>query len=145
MRSLGLDKGDIRTGVAISDSGGIIAIPLLVIDNKSEDKVIADVLKLVEQYSVERIVIGLPRSLNGSMGQQADKIMAFVKKLSSSVAENSPGTIEIKMWDERFSTVAAEKLMLRAGTNRNKRKKHRDAMAASFILQGFLDSLKKVQ
>lgn len=145
MRSLGLDKGDIRTGVAISDSGGSIAVPLLVIDKKGEDEVIAEVLKLVAQYSVECIVIGLPRSLNGSLGQQADKIMAFVQKLSASAAENSPDKIEIRMWDERFSTVAAEKLMVKAGTHRNKRKKHRDAMAASFILQGFLDSLKGEQ
>ncbi len=145
MRSLGLDKGDKRTGVAISDSDGIMAVPLLLIDNKSEDIVIADIIKLVEQYAAECIIVGLPRSLNGRLGQQAGKIMAFVEKLSLYLAENVPEKIEIKMWDERFSTVAAEKLMMKAGAHRNKIKKHRDAMAATFILQGFLDSLKKQQ
>jgi putative holliday junction resolvase len=143
MRSLGLDRGDKRTGVAISDSSGIMAVPLIVIENDSEDIVIANVLKLVDQYEVECIVIGLPRSLDGSLGQQADKIMAFVDKLSSSVVEHGTVNIKIKLWDERFSTVAAEKLMVKTGAHRNKIKKHRDAMAAALILQGFLDSIKE--
>ncbi len=145
MRSLGLDKGDRRTGVAISDSAEIMAVPLTVIDKHSENAIVADVIKLAEQYEIERIVIGLPISLNGTLGKQADKVITFIEKLSLSAEQSSLNHIEIKTWDERFSTVEADKLMVEAGTRRNTRKKHRDAMAATLILQGFLDSLKKQQ
>lgn len=151
VRSLGLDVGDKRTGVAISGPQGLLAVPLTVIA-KSEDAAIDDVIKLVEQHHIERIVLGLPRSLNGGLGQQAHKVTAFTEKLRSVIASRSPerseGTakqshltrVDIQLWDERFSTVAAERLMAEAGTKRSKRNEHRDAIAASFILQGFLDS-----
>ena len=142
MRSLGLDKGDRRTGVAISDSAETMAVPLTVIDKHSENAIVADVIKLAEQYEIERIVIGLPISLNGTLGRQADKVINFIEKLSLSAEQSSLNHIEIRRWDERYSTVEADKLMEEAGTRRNKRKKHRDAMAATLILQGFLDSLK---
>jgi putative Holliday junction resolvase len=145
MRCLGLDKGDRRTGVAISDSAEIMAVPLTVIDDNSEDAIVADVIRLAEQYEIKRIVIGLPRSLNGALGKQAEKVIAFMEKLSLCAEQSSLAPIEIKTWDERFSTVAAEKLMVKTGARRNKRKKHRDAVAATLILQGFLDSLKKQQ
>ncbi len=171
MRSLGLDVGDKRTGVAISGPQGLLAVPLTVIA-KSEDATIGDIIKLVEQHRIERIVVGLPRSLDGSLGQQADKVTAFTEKLRSVIASRSPELfpschsegekrpknlaqsklrearakqshltrVDIQLWDERFSTVAAERLMAEAGTKRNKRNQHRDALAAAFILQGFLDS-----
>jgi len=142
MRSLGLDKGDRKTGVAICDSAEIMAIPLTVIEHNNEDATVADIVKLAEQYEIERIVIGLPISLNGTLGKQAEKVIAFTEKLSLCAEQSSLAHIEIKAWDERFSTVAAEKLMMESGARRNKRKKHRDAMAATLILQGFLDSLK---
>jgi putative Holliday junction resolvase len=78
--------------------------------------------------------------LDGSLGPQADKVTAFAEKLSLR-AKRSNLNIDIKLWDERFSSVAVEKLMVRAGSKRNKRNEHRDALAAAFILQGFLDSL----
>ena len=172
MRSLGLDVGDKRTGIAISGPQGLLAVPLTVIANKDEDATIDDIIKLVEQHHIERIVLGLPRSLNGSLGQQADKVTAFTEKLRSVIASRSPELfpschsegekrpknlaqsklrearakqshltrVDIQLWDERFSTVAAERLMVEAGTKRNKRNQHRDALAAAFILQGFLDS-----
>ena len=142
MRSLGLDKGDRRTGVAISDSAETMAIPLTVIEHNNENATVADVIKLAEQYEIERIVIGLPISLNGTLGKQADKVITFIEKLSLSAEQSSLNHIEIKRWDERFSTVEADKLMEEAGTRRSRRKKHRDAMAATLILQGFLDSQK---
>jgi putative Holliday junction resolvase len=142
MRSLGLDKGDRRTGVAISGSAETMAIPLTVIEKHSDKAIVADVIKLAEQYEIERIVVGLPISLNNTLGRQAEKVIAFSEKLSLCVEQSSLNHIEIKTWDERFSTVEADKLMLEAGTKRNTRKKHRDAMAATLILQGFLDSLK---
>ena len=139
MRSLGLDIGDKRTGVAISDSEGLLAVPLTVIANQSEDTTIGDIIKLVEQHRIERIIVGLPRSLDGSLGPQADKVTAFAEKLSLR-AKRSNLNVDIQLWDERFSTVAADRLMARAGTKKNKRNEHRDALAAAFILQGFLDS-----
>ena len=134
MRSLGLDLGDRRTGVAISDPQGFLAIPLTVLSNKDEDATIANILKLAKQYQVERIVIGLPYSLDGNLGRQANKVTAFAEKLSQYAK------FDIQLWDERLSTKAAEKLMVEAGTKRNRRNQHRDAVAAAFILQGFLDS-----
>lgn len=141
MRSLGLDIGDKRTGVAISDPEGLLAVPLTVIVSQSEEATIDDIIKLAEQYHIERIVVGLPRSLNGSLGPQADKVTAFADKLSLRAKRSNLGQIDIQLWDERFSTVAAEKLMVMAGTKKNKRNEHRDTLSAAFILQGFLDSL----
>lgn len=148
MRSLGLDIGDRRTGVAISDPEGLLAIPLTVLSDKDEDATIVNILKLAEQYQVERIVIGLPYSLNGNLGRQANKVRAFAERLSLRAEalnvvkgqRSNLNQIQIQLWDERLSTKAAEKLMVEAGTKKNKRKQHRDAVAAAFILQGFLDS-----
>jgi len=138
MRSLGLDIGDKRTGVAISGPQGILAIPLMVLADKDEDAAMDEILKLIELHEIERIVVGLPYSLNGGLSQQANKVMAFVNKLSQHTG------VDIQLWDERLSTVAAEKLMVEAGIKKDKRRQHRDAIAAAFILQGFLDSLKEM-
>ena len=139
MRSLGLDVGDRRIGVAISGPHGLLAVPLSVIA-KSEDAARENIINLVKQHRIERIVIGLPRSLNGGLGQQANKVIAFTDKLSLRVQQSNIGQIDIELWDERFSTVAAERLMVEVGTKREKRNQRRDAIAASFILQGFLDN-----
>ena len=156
MRSLGLDIGDKKTGVAISDPGGILAIPLTVIERGSQEDVITEVIKLVERYQVECVVVGLPYSLNGHLTQQSRKVEAFIEKLQSVIAvSQSPecnegaakqshrSGVSIQIWDERLSTVVAEKLMAEAGTRKDKRKQHQDALAAAIILQGFLDSLNK--
>ena len=156
MRTLGLDIGDRKTGVAISDPEGILATPLTVIERGSREDVIADVIKLVERYRVECVVVGLPYSLNGHSTQQSKKVEAFIEKLQSVIAvsqspEYGEGEakqshltgVNIQIWDERLSTVVAEKLMAEAGTRKDKRKQHQDALAAAIILQGFLDSLNK--
>jgi len=150
MRSLGLDVGDKRTGVAISDPQGILASPLTVLASKDEDAVIDEVIKLVEQYEAGRIVVGLPYSLDGTLSWQASKVTAFADKLSQR-------GLNVQLWDERLSTVAADRLMKEAAgkggklRSRAKRKTRNhnsstkdtvDAMAAAFILQGFLDSLR---
>jgi len=140
MRSLGLDIGDKKTGVAISDPDGVLATPLTVIERGNQEDIIADIIKLVEQYKVECIVVGLPYSLDGHLTQQAMKVKDFTEKLQNVIASRSP-KINIQMWDERLSSVAAERLMIEAGTRKNKRKQHQDALAAAIILQGFLDSL----
>ncbi len=157
MRSLGLDVGDKRTGVAISDPQGILATPLTVLASKDEDAVMDEVLKLVERYEAERIVVGLPRSLNGELREQASKVTAFTEKLSLRAKRSNLNQLDVQLWDERFSTKAAERLMIGTGGKGNKLRSRAkrgakaynssakatvDALAAAFILQGFLDSLR---
>lgn len=136
MRVLGLDFGDRRIGVAISDPEQILATPLATITRDNDQDAVDAILRLVHQRDIKRIVIGMPYSLNGSIGDQARKIIDFREKLAKRTE------ISIAVWDERLSTVAAERLLRQADTKRAKRRTHRDAVAAAFILQGYLDSLK---
>jgi len=160
MRSLGLDIGDKRTGVAICDPQGILATPLTVLDSKDEDVLVDVILKLVEQYEVGCIVVGLPRRLNGELGKQASKVTAFADKLSWQAKRSNCNQLDVQLWDERLSTKAAERLKIEAGVNgrrlRSRTKKGAknhsfsvkaevDAIAAAFILQGFLDSHRPEQ
>jgi len=160
MRSLGLDIGDKRTGVAVSDPQGILATPLTVFISKDEDALINEIIKLVEQYKAERIVVGLPRRLNGELGKQAGKVTVFVDKLSWQAKQSNLNQLDVQLWDERLSTKAAERLKTGAGgkgskvRSRAKRgaknrslsvKAEVDAIAAAFILQGFLDSHRPEQ
>ncbi len=136
MRTLGLDIGDKRIGVAISDPEEILASPLATITREDDKKAIDDIIKLVDQNDVERIVVGLPYSLDGSIGGQANKVMDFAERLS----QYTRASMEI--WDERLSTVAVERLLREAGKKKAKKRERLDAAAAAFILQGYLDSLK---
>ena len=136
MRALGLDIGDRRIGVALCDPEGILASAFTVISRVGERRDIQAILDLVDQNQVERIVVGLPRSLDGSIGIQANKVQSFARKL----AEHTP--VPVDMWDERLSTVAADRAMVAAGIKPSKRKMRRDAVAAAFILQGYLDRMR---
>jgi putative Holliday junction resolvase len=155
MRSLGLDIGEKRTGVAVSDPQGILATPLTVLISKDEDALINEIIKLVEQYNAERIVVGLPRRLNGELGKQASKVTAFADKLSWRAKRNNLSQLDVQLWDERLSTKAAERLKTEVGGQGGRRYRGKrgtrnhslsvkaavDAIAAALILQGFLDSL----
>jgi putative Holliday junction resolvase len=156
MRSLGLDVGDKRTGVAVSDPQGILATPLTVLASEDEDALINEIIRLVEQHKAERIVVGLPRRLNGELGKQADKVTAFADKLSAQAKQSNLDQLDVQLWDERLSTKAAERLKReavgkgsklrsrakRGAKNRSSSAKAEvDAIAAALILQGFLDSL----
>jgi putative Holliday junction resolvase len=136
MRTLGLDIGDRRIGVAISDPEEILASPLTIIIREDDEKAIADIIKLVDQHNAERIVLGMPYSLDGSIGTQANKVMDFAERLS----KHTRASMEV--WDERLSTVAVERLLREAGSKKAKKRVRRDDAAAAFILQGYLDSLK---
>jgi putative Holliday junction resolvase len=155
MRSLGLDIGDKRTGVAVSDTQGFLASPLTVITSEDEDALINEILKLVRQYETDCIVVGLPRRLNGELGKQANKVTAFSDKLSWQAKQENLRQLDIYLWDERLSTKAAQRLKIDGGGKRQKMrsrgkreagnrsftaKSEVDAIAAAFILQGFLDS-----
>jgi putative Holliday junction resolvase len=136
MRTLGLDIGDKRIGIAISDPGGILASPLATITREDDQKAIDDIIQIIDQQDVRRIVIGMPYSLDGSVGRQANKVKDFAGKFSKCTKA------KIEIWDERLSTVAAERLLREAGTKRARKGAQRDSAAAAFILQGYLDSLK---
>ena len=155
MRCLGLDVGDKRTGVAASDPGGILATPLTVLDSTDENELINEIIKIVEQYDADCIVVGLPRTLDGDLGKQANKVTAFAGKLSRQARQDGLSGLDVQLWDERLSTKAAERLKIEAsgkgsklhsrarrGTRGRKSsaKSRMDSAAAAFILQGFLDS-----
>jgi len=138
MSIMGLDVGHKRIGVAIAVSEGLLAIPLSVIDRVGEEADIQAILTLIKEWGTDRVVVGLPRSLDGSLGKQAEVVLAFSMALSKRVS------IPVDTWDERLSTVASERLMRDAGTKSGKRKAHRDAMAAAIILQGYLDRARSL-
>lgn len=136
MRSLGLDVGDKRIGIAVSDPDQILASPLATISRDDDDKAIDAILELVSKHGAQKIVVGLPYSLGGDIGIQANKVMSFVAKLSKRTK------VDIETRDERLSTVAAQRLLADARVRGRAAKSRRDAAAAAFILQGYLDSLK---
>ena len=133
MGILGLDVGEKRIGVAIANAEGLEAIPLTVLHRMGEEADLKAILALAEEHEVKRIVVGLPRSMDGSIGKQAQVVLAFCKLLSEHT------DMPVDTWDERLSTVAAERLLSDAGVKREKRKARRDALAAALVLQGYLD------
>lgn len=135
MAILGLDVGEKRIGVALAE--GLLAIPLTVIDRRVEETDMELIMALVKEYRAERIVVGLPRLMNGNIGTQAEEILSF----SGALAEHVD--IPVDTWDERLSTVTAERLLIDAGMKRKKRKGKLDAMAAAIILQAYLDGTNK--
>ncbi|MBI2910422.1 MAG: Holliday junction resolvase RuvX [Chloroflexi bacterium] len=136
MRVLGLDIGDRRIGVAVSDPEGIMAGSLTTITRRETERDLAAIVELARKEETGLIVAGLPRSLNGSIGPQAQKVLAFVERL----AEVSP--VPVETWDERLSTVEADRIMGEMAIRLNKRKERRDSLAAAIILQGYLDAAR---
>lgn len=137
MRVLGLDVGEKTIGVAVSDPLGFTAQGIKTIHRKGKKTDIEELKQICIQYEVDTIVVGLPKNMNGTIGPQGEKVMSF----SEFIKEHT--NLPIKLWDERLTTVAAHRAMLEADLSRAKRKKIVDKMAASFILQGYLDSLSK--
>jgi putative Holliday junction resolvase len=135
MTILGLDVGEKRIGVALAE--GLLAIPLTVIDRRVEETDMELIMALVEEYRAERIVVGLPRLMNGDIGTQAEEVLSFSGALAQHV------DIPVDTWDERLSTVTAERLLIDTGMKRKKRKGKIDAMAAAIILQAYLDGTNK--
>ena len=133
-RLLGLDVGDVLMGVAISDPSRVIATGLESITRANVKKDIQAIKRLVHEYEVEEIIVGLPKMMNGELGIQAKKVLSFVESLRAWVE------IPVILWDERLTTVAAEKFLIEANMRRKKRKKIVDKLAAVLILQGYLDS-----
>lgn len=135
MRILGLDMGQKTIGVAISDPLGFTAQGLKTIYRKNKDQDITELKKICEEYSVEKIIVGLPKNMDNSIGFAGEKSLEFTELIKEQIG------IEIEMWDERLTTVAAHRAMLEGDLSRSKRKKIVDKIAAIFILQGYLDRI----
>lgn len=138
MRILGLDIGQKTIGVAISDPLGFTAQGITTIKRKNFSSDVEEVKKIYDQYAVETIVAGLPKNMNGTIGPSGEMAKEFCEKLK----ENFNPKIEF--WDERLTTVAAHRAMLEADLSRAKRKKIVDKIAATYILQGYLDRISKL-
>lgn len=136
MRIMGLDYGSRTVGVAISDAMQITAQGIEIIRRKDENKLrqtLARIEELIEEYEVTEIVLGFPKNMNDTLGPRVEATLEFKEKL-----ERRTG-LPVAVWDERLTTVSADKTMMEAGIRREHRKEYVDMIAAVFILQGFLD------
>jgi putative Holliday junction resolvase len=152
-RVLALDVGERRIGLAISDPDGRVAVPLETLERRNEDADLQALADLVEREGVQAVVVGLPLSLDGSVGRQAQLTQEFARRLAEAVS------VPVEMWDERLSSVAAERALMPPGaSDRQERRRPRvgerrrpprrregaqDALAATFILQSYLDSRRQ--
>ena len=142
MRIMGLDYGSKTVGVAISDPLKITAQGIETIQRKEENKLrktLARIEELAKEYEVEKIVLGFPKNMNNTIGDRAEKSLELKAML-----ERRTG-LPIVMWDERLTTVEAERTLIESNVRRENRKKYVDKIAAVFILQGYLDSLSMKQ
>ena len=136
MRILGLDYGSRTVGTAVSDPLLLTAQGIGTIWREKENhlrKTLARIEELVKEYEIGTIVLGYPKNMNNTIGERAQKVLEFKEKL-----EQRTG-LEVILWDERLTTVSAEKTLMEAGIRRENRKQYLDSMAAALILQGYLD------
>lgn len=133
MRILGIDLGEKRIGLALSDALGITAQGLPTIQVQSEQEICPKIMKIIQEKKVEQLVFGLPKNMNGTLGPQAKKVQECAQKLKQL------SSLPIDFEDERLSTVRAEQVLLEADTSRAKRKKVIDRLSAVIILQSYLD------
>ncbi len=138
MRIMGLDYGSKTVGVAVSDALGLTAQGIEIVRRKSENKLrqtLARIEEIAKEYGVEKIVLGFPKHMNNDIGERAEKSLEFKEML-----ERRTG-LPVVMWDERLTTVEADRTMMETGIRRENRKEYVDMIAAVFILQGYLDYL----
>lgn len=140
MRIMGLDFGSRTVGVAISDPLGYTAQGIEIIRRERENKLrrtLARIEELIQEYQVESIVLGFPKNMNNTIGDRAEKSLEFQETLKKRTG------LPVVMWDERLTTVEANRTMMESGIRRENRGEYVDELAAMFILQGYLDSLSK--
>ncbi len=135
MRILGLDVGTKRIGIAISDELGWTAQGIKTLNRRNGEGDLGEIRDIARQYGVAKIIVGLPRNMDGSLGPQAEIVLRFVQGLRKIL------DVPIITWDERFSTVEATKMLIKADLSRKKRKRKVDMTASIIILQSYLDSL----
>lgn len=135
---MGLDVGDKTIGISVSDELGWTAQGIEVIRRnlESPEEDLARLNQLIKQYNIECIVVGLPKNMNGTIGPRAELCQVFAQELRERTG------LEVRLWDERLTTVAAERVLISANMRRKKRKQVIDKMASMMILQGFLDANK---
>lgn len=136
MRIMGIDYGEKRFGIALSDPVGITAQGLPTIERTSIQEDIKKIINIIQEKEVQEIVLGLPKHLNNTLGDKAKEVLNFIDTLKKHI------NIPIKTFDERFSTVRANRAMLEGDLSRKKRKERVDMIAAQLILQGYLDMIK---
>lgn len=139
---MGLDFGSKTVGVAVSDPLLVTAQGVEIIRREREDKLrrtLARIEELILEYEVDEIVLGYPKNMNDTLGERVEKTLAFKEMLERRTGLN------VELWDERLTTVAADKAMIEAGMRREERKEHVDKVAAVFILQGYLDFCRNRQ
>jgi putative Holliday junction resolvase len=139
IRILGLDLGEKRIGVALSDALGLTAQGLTVLHRRGPALDLAEVVALAKKHQVQEIVIGLPRHLDGRLGDMAQEVQWWLEELQAQLA------VPVHTWDERLTTMQAERVLLAADVSRRKRRQVIDKMAAGLILQAFLDSRRQGQ
>ena len=130
---LSVDYGDRRTGIAICDKNQILASPVCVINEWNAEALADKIIEIAGENKAEKIVIGLPKNMDGSKGFRADACEQLGEIIKSKCS------LPVVFWDERLTTVAADRAMMEAGIRREERKEHVDKLAAVFILQGYLD------
>lgn len=134
MRSMGLDVGEVRVGIALSDQTGLIAQGHATLERSGWDHDLAHLAEMAEAHQVERFVVGNPLNLDGSVGRQAERSRDFADRLQEATG------LPVVLWDERFTSLSAEKTLIEAGVRRKKRRGAIDRMAAAIMLQSYLDS-----
>ena len=135
MRILGLDLGSRTIGVAVSDELGITAQGLKTIKRRTKEEDLKEIAEIVDQFKVCKIVVGLPKNMDGSIGKQAEMVFQWIKDFRGRIS------LPLVTWDERLSTVGASKVLLEADLSRKKRKTVIDKLAAVLILQGYLNQI----
>lgn len=136
MRVLAVDYGDARTGIAVSDPSGFLASPVCVIHEADDAKILAKTAEQVVRTGAERVVVGLPRNMNGTFGPRAEKSQAFAKALEAACG------VPVCLFDERRTTLSAQVYLNATNTRGKKRKNSIDAAAATIILQDYLDAMR---
>ena len=137
MSLLGLDYGQKRIGVAQSDELNLMAHAIGFIEHRNEEYVTQEIQKLIDEYRIQKIVIGLPITLKGETGTQAEKVLLFSSRLGNRIS------CPIVTWDERLTTAQAERALIDQDVSRAKRREKRDAIAAEIMLQSYLDFTKQ--
>lgn len=140
-RALGLDVGSKTIGVALIDGLGLAAHPLVVLQRQGTAKDVQRIAELAAEHEVTDVVVGLPLELSGAAGQRAKRVRVLVRALEV----HWGGAMAVHEWDERFSTVAVERVLIDADLSRARRKKLIDKQAAAYILQGWLDARRRLE
>jgi putative Holliday junction resolvase len=137
MRVLGVDHGTKRVGLALSDETGTIAQPLEFLPADPADELFSHLQKIVAERKVDEILVGIPRNMNGTYGPSAERAREFVSALTQVL------TVPVKTWDERLTSVQANRFLIETGMRRDKRKQRVDQTAAAILLQSYLDHLSR--